>query len=115
MTPSAVPNPYPVTQPLLAKITLNSSEKLWLSKSEIWLCLASPYGLRRKRNFEFHPCVDGSVIEVLVNRQTTHTRRYYYSGKKPHNLCMHWTGIMSNIASLPAWQLSPISSNRLTT
>ena len=74
-----------------------------------------PIALGDSENLEFHFYIDGSVIELFVNSQVTCTRRFYYSGKNPQDLCMNWTGKTANIVSLSVWQLSPISSNRLTT
>lgn len=59
--------------------------------------------------------VDGSVIELLVNRQVAWTKRFYYSGNTPQSMRMRWQGRATNIARLSIWQLSPISSDRLTT
>lgn len=73
-----------------------------------------PLALGEKENIEFHLYIDGSVIEVLVNQQIACTRRFYYSGNKSQNLHLRWIGSTSNIAGLSVWQLSPISSNRLT-
>ena len=74
-----------------------------------------PLALDEKENLELHLYVDGSVIEVLVNRQTAWTKRFYYSGNTAENLRLRWTGSTSSIAHLSVWQLSPISPNRLTT
>lgn len=68
-----------------------------------------------KEDLEFHLYVDGSVIEVFVNQQTACTKRFYYGGKRPQNLRLHWTGSTANIARLSVWQFTPISPNRLTT
>jgi beta-fructofuranosidase len=73
-----------------------------------------PMALDEKENLEFHLYVDGSVIEVLVNRQTACTRRFYYSGNTPQDLRLRWTGSISNIVRMSVWRLSPISSDRLT-
>lgn len=59
--------------------------------------------------------IDGSVIELVVNRQVAWTKRFYYSGSAPQALRMKWQGKTTNIAQLSIWQLSPISSDRLTT
>ncbi len=74
-----------------------------------------PMALDEKENPDFHLYVDSSVIEVLVNQQIACTKRFYYTGKKPQTLRLRWTGSTSSIVRLSAWQLSPISPNRLTT
>ena len=59
--------------------------------------------------------VDGSAIEVFVNSRIAWTKRFYYEGKPPQDLCMRWTGTTAGLVNLTAWQLSPISADRLTT
>jgi beta-fructofuranosidase len=63
--------------------------------------------------FEFHLFIDGSVVELFFGRYRAFTVRVYRrpsgplrfrSTEDPHNA----------FASLQAWQLRPISSNRLT-
>ncbi len=66
-------------------------------------------------NLEFHLYVDGSVIEAFVNHQIACTRRFYYAGGNPQELGMKWTGKTANLVGISAWQLSPISADRLTT
>jgi beta-fructofuranosidase len=74
-----------------------------------------PMDLRENENLEFHFYVDGSVIEAFVNQQIACTRRFYYTGGKPQDLCMKWSGKSSSLVSLSVSQLSPISADRLTT
>lgn len=64
---------------------------------------------------EFHIYIDGSVVEVLVNKQAAYTKRFYYAGNTERNVRLRWTGKTSSIDSLSIWQLSPISTDRLTT
>jgi hypothetical protein len=49
---------------------------------------------------ELHFYIDGSVIEFLVNDKATYTKRFYYAGTVPQDLCMKWTGKTTNIVSL---------------
>lgn len=74
-----------------------------------------PLTLSEQDDLEFHLYVDGSVIEVFVNGQIAWTKRFYYSGNKPQDFQMKWTGNTTMINSLSVWQLSPISHDRLTT
>jgi beta-fructofuranosidase len=87
-----------------------------LQPDQVWIDdRPLPVNLSGDENLEFHFYVDGSVIEAFVNHQIACTRRFYYTGGKPQDLCMRWTGKTANLVSLSAWQLSPISTNRLTT
>ena len=83
---------------------------------QIWAD-ARPHSLAldNGEDIEFHLYVDGSVIEALVNGQVAFTKRFYYPGGSPQDLRLQWKGKTTSIASLSVWQLSPISSNRLTT
>jgi len=74
-----------------------------------------PVSLRDDEDLEMHMYVDGSVIEVFVNRQAAWTKRFYANSNSPLDLCLQWTGTTTNIASLSVWQLTPISNDRLTT
>jgi len=58
--------------------------------------------------------VDGSVIELFVNNQAACTTRFYYPGNKAPEIAVSITGNISGINRLSLWQLSPISSNRLS-
>jgi beta-fructofuranosidase len=74
-----------------------------------------PVALSEDENLEFHLYIDGSVIEVFVNHQVACTRRFYYDGANPQELHMNWTGRTTNLVGFTVWQLSPISTDRLTT
>jgi beta-fructofuranosidase len=58
--------------------------------------------------------VDSSVIEVFVNNEVAYTKRFYYSGRPPQDMCMKWTGETTNLVRLSVYQLKPISLDRLT-
>jgi beta-fructofuranosidase len=74
-----------------------------------------PLALGEAEDLEFHLHADGSVIELLVNRQVAWTKRFYYAGASPQTLQMQWQGKTAAITRLSAWQLNPISNDRLTT
>jgi beta-fructofuranosidase len=73
-----------------------------------------PINLAAGEPLEFHFYVDGSVIELFVNNQATCTKRFYYPGMKAPEIAVSITGKKEDITRLSLWQLSPISSNRLT-
>jgi beta-fructofuranosidase len=68
-----------------------------------------------KNELELHLYIDGSVIELFVNQQIGFTKRFYYSGSSAPPAGLRVTGKTALITDLSIWQLSPISSNRLTT
>jgi beta-fructofuranosidase len=59
--------------------------------------------------------VDGSVIELFINNQVTHTKRFYYPGNTAPEIAISITGNPSDVTRLSLWQLTPISKDRLTT
>jgi len=63
---------------------------------------------------ELHFYIDGSVMEAFVNRQIAYTKRFYYPGSSAPPVGIRISD-KTNFSSLTMWQLSPISSNRLTT
>ena len=62
-----------------------------------------------------HCYIDGSVIEAFVNNQAAYTKRFYYSGPVAPKTNIQIIGNTTNLSSLSIWQISPISSDRLTT
>ena len=73
-----------------------------------------PLVLESGEDLQLHLHIDASVIEVFVNDQIAFTKRFYYASRTPHDMCMKWTGRTTDIVSLSVWQLSAISSDRLT-
>jgi beta-fructofuranosidase len=74
-----------------------------------------PVLLGENEDLELHLYVDGSVIEVFVNQHAACTKRFYPLGSKSRDMSLQLTGKTANLVSLSVWQMSPISSNRLTT
>lgn len=58
-----------------------------------------------------HMYLDGSVLEVFANETTVLTARIYEIPSSPLRLKL---GGNTNLVSLDAWQMTPISKNRLT-
>lgn len=71
--------------------------------------------LTPKDELALHLYIDGSVIELFVNQQAAFTKRFYYSGSSAPPAGVRITGKTALISTLSIWQLSPISSDRLTT
>ena len=74
-----------------------------------------PIHLDRAGLLELHLYVDGSVIELILNRQAGYTKRFYYPGPHAPEIALRIAGKSTSITKLTAWQLAPISPNRLTT
>ena len=73
-----------------------------------------PIDLRRAAELEVHIYVDGSVLEIFLNRQVAYTKRVYFRGAKAPRLGVRIDGSLSKLRELSLWQLAPISPNRLT-
>jgi len=64
---------------------------------------------------ELHFYIDGSVIELFVNKQAMFTKRFYYPGPTAPEIGIKIAGNTAGIQRLSLWQLRPISKDRLTT
>jgi len=73
-----------------------------------------PVGLDEKADLELHLYIDGSVIELFVNKQAACTKRVYCPGNSAHDLRLQWTGKTSSIVKLSVRNMAPISADRLT-
>ena len=76
---------------------------------------AIPIHLDKAGLLELHMYVDGSVIELILNKQAGCTKRFYYPDSHAPEIALHITGKSTTIAKLTLWHLAPISPNRLTT
>src|SRR6266480_5200297 len=65
-------------------------------------------------NLEFHLFLDGSVAELICNHMHAFTVRIYRPPNGPLRFRPN-DGPLSAFSSLQAWQLLPISPDRLTT
>jgi len=74
-----------------------------------------PISLNSADSLELRFLIDGSVIELFVNNQTTYTKRFYYPGSTAPDIAVNITGNQADITRLSLWQLTPISKDRLTT
>lgn len=73
-----------------------------------------PIRMGPTETLEVNVYVDGSAIEVFVNRQVATTLRRYPGGEHAAPLHLGWTGKTEGLESLSVWQLQPISRDRLT-
>ncbi|WP_263378658.1 glycoside hydrolase family 32 protein [Granulicella paludicola] len=60
-----------------------------------------------------HAYIDGSVIELILGERIGYTKRFYYTAPTAPDVQLSATG--AGLTSLDAWQMHPISPNRLTT
>ena len=74
-----------------------------------------PINLNSSDPLELRMYIDGSVIELFVNNQTTYTKRFYYPGQTAPEIAVNITGNQTDITKLSLYQLTPISKDRLTT
>ena len=104
-------------------LSLVSGEKSWLTcrfdpanPEEIVIDNERlPIGTATNPHVDLRFLIDGSVIECMANNRSALTKRFYYEGSAAPPIAVQIQGRIANIESLTAWQLSPISTNRLTT
>lgn len=58
--------------------------------------------------------LDGSVAEIFLQRSAAYTTRFYYPGGAAPRVQLQLQGSASTLQHLSAWQLRPISPDRLT-
>jgi beta-fructofuranosidase len=73
--------------------------------------MPAPILAKSPRELELHLFLDGSVLEVFVNSTTALTSRIYRTPMGDLRLKL---GEQSGVRSFSAWQITPISTNRLT-
>lgn len=64
---------------------------------------------------QIHAYVDGSVIEILLSERAGDTKRFYYPQAKSTALSVHLLQDKRAPITISAWEIKPISDNRLTT
>jgi beta-fructofuranosidase len=72
-----------------------------------------PLTLGVAEDLEIRLHIDGSSIELLVNKQVAWSKRFYYAGSAP-TARIDWKGATTSIAEVCMWQMSPISPDRLS-
>jgi beta-fructofuranosidase len=63
---------------------------------------------------KLHIYVDGSVAEIILQGTAAYTKRFYYAGDTAPDIFIKVDGPHDTVQSLSAWQIRPISSDRLT-
>jgi beta-fructofuranosidase len=74
-----------------------------------------PVSFGANGDVELHAFADGSVIEILIAGRAAWTKRFYYRSKQAQDLLLRWDGDSAGVLDLSAWQITPISNDRLTT
>jgi beta-fructofuranosidase len=75
---------------------------------------SAPFLLGRGESLRFRVFLDGSVIEIFANDRFCLTARVYPAGPRSTGLGLYATGGTAKMLSFDAWQMRPISPDRLT-
>jgi beta-fructofuranosidase len=76
---------------------------------------SGPFDLAKGEPLRLHIFLDGSVIEIFANERACLTARVYPESPRSTGLGLFGSGGKAKLASLEAWEMRPISPNRLTT
>jgi beta-fructofuranosidase len=76
---------------------------------------SGPFDLARGEPLRLHIFLDGSVIEIFANERACLTARVYPESPRSQGLGLFANGGKAKVTSLDAWEMRPISPNRLTT
>ncbi len=74
-----------------------------------------PLSTANEPEWQFNLLVDGSAIELFINREVAYTKRFYYSGSSAPEMGISISDTSGLLLSIDVWQFAPISPNRLTT
>jgi len=94
---------------------LGSSELLkivFVPERHLLVADGKEVALPRSDTPKIHAFIDGSVIEIIFCERVGYTKRFYYSGETAPDITIRASG---QDLALNAWELSPISADRLTT
>jgi len=83
----------------------------YLAATQSWMADGKPVALPSVDLPKAHAFFDGSVVELVLNERISYTKRFYYPGGVAPDISVHLTGAG---ARLDAWEISPISEDRLT-
>jgi beta-fructofuranosidase len=75
---------------------------------------SGPFLLDRGEPLRLHIFLDGSVIEIFANDRFCLTARVYPVGPRSTGIGLHSSGGTAKMASFEAWEMRPISQDRLT-
>jgi beta-fructofuranosidase len=75
---------------------------------------SGPFLLGRGEPLRLRIFLDGSVMEIFANDRFCLTARVYPVGPRSTGVALHAGGGTANMVSLEAWEMRPISRDRLT-
>lgn len=75
---------------------------------------SGPFALGRGEALRLHIFLDGSVIEIFANDRFCLTARVYPAGTRSTGIALYSSGGAAKMVSLEAWEMRPISGDRLT-
>jgi beta-fructofuranosidase len=75
---------------------------------------SGPFLLGRGEPLRLHIFLDGSVIEIFANDRFCLTARVYPAGPRSTGVALHASGGTASMVSFEAWEMRPISADRLT-
>ena len=75
---------------------------------------SGPFLLGRGEPLRLHIFLDGSVIEIFANHRFCLTARVYPAGRRSRGVALHSRGGEAKMVSFEAWEMRPISPDRLT-
>jgi beta-fructofuranosidase len=75
---------------------------------------SGPFLLGRGEPLRLRIFLDGSVIEIFANDRFCLTARVYPAGRRSTGVALHADGGTAKMVSFEAWEMRPISPDRLT-
>jgi beta-fructofuranosidase len=75
---------------------------------------SGPFALGRRETLHLHIFLDGSVIEIFANDRFCLTARIYPAGPRSMGVALYSSGGTAKMVSFDAWEMRPISPDRLT-
>ncbi|MGC9949224.1 MAG: glycoside hydrolase family 32 protein [Bryobacteraceae bacterium] len=75
---------------------------------------SGPFMLGRREPLRLHMFLDGSVIEIFANDRFCLSARIYPAGSRSTGVALFSSGGVAKLVSFEAWEMRPISADRLT-
>ncbi len=75
---------------------------------------SGPFVLGRGESLRLRIFIDGSVVEIFANDRFCLTARIYPAGSRSTGISLYSSGGDAKMLSFEAWEIRPISSDRLT-
>jgi beta-fructofuranosidase len=75
---------------------------------------SAPFLLGRRESLKLHIFLDGSVIEIFANDRFCLSARVYPAGPRSTGVALYASSGAADMVSFDAWEMQPISPDRLT-